>query len=79
MLKIIGQCKNCFYFCIYKNGVKKYIPKSKLFCQGPQPCWDTTECSEHPDFGCWNWKNRSGKKTIVIDQKTFQNQKGTLL
>jgi len=64
--KVIGQCKNCFYFCIYKHFKKQYIPKLKLFCQCPVDNVDIAISSDNPEYGCIHWKKRKSIRKVII-------------
>ena len=59
--RTIGQCKDCFYFCIFVNGkTRKYTPKYALFCQHNNLFGGIafTEGVKEEDFGCWHWKEK---------------------
>ena len=66
--KIIGQCKNCYHYCLWRDGKPKYVPKRKLFCQKEKD-EDIIGSADNPDFGCWHWKGRNGREAVIVSTK----------
>ncbi len=68
--RVIGQCKNCYYFGVVKNAkIITYHGKNKNCHNLDEVNWGITNNHDKPDFGCWNWKPRKSKKKIVISIK----------